>query len=163
MRNKFEKRFLRTVLLLSVASWPVLYKKQYIKDFFLAFILNGFSNGIIDKFLVNRKWIDYPVRFFRKEFKIHVIFDFLLYPTVSLMINIITRNDKFLAIICKIFLIITPMFLIELWAEKKTNLINWHKPWRWYHSFITLFVKSLSNRLTMGLIKKIAEKQQNPK
>jgi len=161
MKNKFEKRFLRTFLLLSLASLPILYKKYSIKDFLLVFILNGFTNGIVDNFIVNRRLISYPVRFLKKDFKIHILFDFLLYPIVSLIINTVTKNDKFLAIIYKIFLIITPMFFVELWAEKKTNLINWNNPWRWYHTFVTLILKSLSNRFAMGIITKIDEKQQD--
>ncbi|MDY0938461.1 MULTISPECIES: CBO0543 family protein [Priestia] len=89
------------------------------KDSILTFLLNGYTNGIVDRFVIPHKLIRYPVRYFRKEFKIHVLFGFLLYPAVSVIINKLTKNDKPLVIIYKIILFIFPMFLIELWAERQ--------------------------------------------
>ncbi|MEN3779170.1 CBO0543 family protein [Priestia megaterium] len=88
----------------------------------------------------------------------YVLFDFLLYPTVSVIINKLTKNDKPLVIIYKIILFIFPMFLIELWAEKKTNLIRWRRPWKWYHTLLSLTVKSVLNRLMIGAIRALDEK-----
>jgi hypothetical protein len=158
MKNKFEKRFLRVLFILTLSALPFLFRKHPMKDSMLAFLLNGYTNGIVDRFVVNHKLIRYPVRYFRKEFKIHVLFDFLLYPTVSVIINQLTKNDKPLVVIYKILLFIFPMFFIELWAERKTNLITWRRSWKWYHTLLTLTVKSVLNRLMIGAIRVLDEK-----
>jgi hypothetical protein len=158
MKNKFEKRFLRVLFILTLSALPFLFRKHPMKDSILTFLLNGYTNGIVDRFVVNHKLIRYPVRYFRKEFKIHVLFDFLLYPTVSVIINQLTKNDKPLVVIYKILLFIFPMFFIELWAERKTNLITWRRSWKWYHTLLTLIVKSVLNRLMIGAIRVLDEK-----
>jgi hypothetical protein len=158
MKNKFEKRFLRVLFILTLSALPFLFRKHPMKDSMLTFLLNGYTNGIVDRFVVNHKLIRYPVRYFRKEFKIHVLFDFLLYPTVSVIINQLTKNDKPLVVIYKILLFIFPMFFIELWAERKTNLIKWRRSWKWYHTLLTLTVKSVLNRLMIGAIRVLDEK-----
>jgi hypothetical protein len=158
MKNKFEKRFLRVLFILTLSALPFLFRKHPMKDSMLTFLLNGYTNGIVDRFVVNHKLIRYPVRYFRKEFKIHVLFDFLLYPTVSVIINQLTKNDKPLVVVYKILLFIFPMFFIELWAERKTNLITWRKSWKWYHTLLTLTVKSVLNRLMIGAIRVLDEK-----
>ncbi|MCT9852633.1 hypothetical protein P2R64_12175 [Priestia megaterium] len=158
MKNKFEKRFLRVLFILTLSALPFLFRKHPMKDSMLTFLLNGYTNGIVDRFVVNHKLIRYPVRYFRKEFKIHVLFDFLLYPTVSVIINQLTKNDKPLVVIYKILLFIFPMFFIELWAERKTNLITWRRSWKWYHTLLTLTVKSVLNRLMIGAIRVLDEK-----
>ncbi|MED4268573.1 CBO0543 family protein [Priestia megaterium] len=158
MKNKFEKRFLRVLFILALSALPFLFRKPPMKESMLTFLLNGYTNGIVDRFVVNHKLIRYPVRYFRKEFKIHVLFDFLLYPTVSVIINQLTKNDKPLVVIYKILLFIFPMFFIELWAERKTNLITWRRSWKWYHTLLTLTVKSVLNRLMIGVIRVLDEK-----
>ncbi|PAK43357.1 CBO0543 family protein [Priestia megaterium] len=158
MKNKFEKRFLRVLFILTLSALPFLFRKHPMKDSMLTFLLNGYTNGIVDRFVVNHKLIRYPVRYFRKEFKIHVLFDFLLYPTVSVILNQLTKNDKPLVVIYKILLFIFPMFFIELWAERKTNLITWKRSWKWYHTLLTLTVKSVLNRLMIGAIRVLDEK-----
>ncbi|KNH17114.1 hypothetical protein ACS78_24240 [Priestia megaterium] len=158
MKNKFEKRFLRVLFILTLSALPFLFRKHPMKDSMLTFLLNGYTNGIVDRFVVNHKLIRYPVRYFRKEFKIHVLFDFLLYPTVSVILNQLTKNDKPLVIIYKILLFIFPMFFIELWAERKTNLITWRRSWKWYHTLLTLTVKSVLNRLIIGAIRVLDKK-----
>jgi len=158
LNNKFEKRFLRVLFILTLLGLPFLFRKPPVKDSILTFLLNGYTNGIVDRFVVTHKLIKYPVRYFRKEFKIHVLFDFLLYPTVSVIINKLTKNDKPLVIIYKIILFIFPIFLIELWAERNTNLIRWRRPWKWYHTLLSLTVKSVLNRLMIGAIRVLDKK-----
>jgi hypothetical protein len=41
-----------------------------------------------------------------------------------------TVKDNFFAIIYKLFYITIPVFFIEIWAERKTNLIDWSKKWK---------------------------------
>lgn len=160
-KKQFEKGLLRLFLLPTISILPFLLKKPPIKDWVIVYLLNGLTNGIIDKFLSSYKIIQYPVRYFANVFKINILFDFLLYPTITVYYNQITKNDNIFAIAYKLLFIIIPMFLIELWAKKRTNLIKWNKWWKWYHTIISLTVKSLVTRAFIEAIRKIEHKQKN--
>jgi hypothetical protein len=55
------------------------------------------------------------------------------------------------------------MFFIELWAEKRTKLIEWKTGWMWYHTFFSVTLKSYLNRMLIGRIRKIEKKQEELK
>ncbi|NER40350.1 hypothetical protein G3M54_02080 [Bacillus megaterium NBRC 15308 = ATCC 14581] len=127
MRNKLERRFLKYTTIIFLGSLPLVLKKVNIKDLLLILFMNGYTNAILDRFLVNRNILSYPVRFIPKEFKSNVLFDFLYLPTVSLWLYQLTKNDKPFKIMFKIVSIVSSLFLFELWAEKNTKLIKWKK------------------------------------
>lgn len=157
---KFEKRFLRIVLVLNlILLFPIIMRKPPIKDWVLVYLFNAVTNNSIDNYLTERGTVKYPVRFLPKRFKTHILFDFLIYPTLTILYNQITMKDKLLTVIFKTFYFTIPMFFIEYWAVRKTDLIKWNKGWKWYHSFISITLKSLITRLVIGLIRFIDERQ----
>lgn len=158
--NKFERNVLISFFILSVGLLPFLLKKPPIKDWLLAFFMNAYSNVILDRLFVHSHFLEYPVRLMPRKFKVNLLFDQLIYPTISIIINQVTKMDKPFTILAKMTSILIPVFLVEFFAERKTNLINWKKGWRWYHSLTSMFVKSLVNRLLIGGIRKIAGKQK---
>ena len=163
MRNrpdKFEKYFLRILSGVFLVSLPFLFRKNNIKDSILIFAINGYTNSIADRFLVNRRILKYPVRLLAKDFKFNFVFDVLFYPAFSLFLYRWTKNDNPLKILYKTLLGVSSIFFVELWAEKNTDLIKWQKGWKWYHSFISLNLKSLSSRALIAAIKMKAEKQE---
>lgn len=158
--NKFDILFLRVVTGLTFGSLLILlYRKPPIKDWIIVYLFNAVTNGIIDNFITSYKVVEYPVRYFPKVFKSHILFDFLIYPTFTILYNQITENDKTLATFCKLLYFTIPMFLIEYWAVRKTNLIKWEKGWGWYHTFISVTIKSLATRIFIGFIRKVDKKQ----
>ncbi|MFP3669229.1 CBO0543 family protein [Priestia sp. SIMBA_032] len=161
MRNKLERRFLKYTTIIFLGSLPLVLKKVNIKDSLLILFMNGYTNAIVDMFLVNRNILSYPVRFIRKEFKLNVLFDLLYLPTVSLWLYQLTKNDKPFKIIVKIVSTVSSLFLFELWAEKNTKLIKWKKGWKWYYSLISLNVRTLFSRLVIEIIHIIEKKQKN--
>jgi hypothetical protein len=82
---------------------------------------------------------------------------------ISVMINQATYYDKGLKVLYKIVLFTIPMFFIELWAEKRTKLIEWKTGWMWYHTFTSVTLKSYLNRMLIGWIRKIEKKQEETK
>lgn len=159
--NKFDKNFLRWSLVLNLLLvLPIICRKPPIKDWLLVYLFNAVTNGILDSFLSAYNIIQYPVRFLPKVFKTHILFDFLVYPTFTIIYNQITRKDKPFAIFYKLLFFTIPMTLIELWAVRKTKLIKWKKEWKWYHSFIGFTVKSLITRLFIGVVRKVERKQK---
>nr|WP_208379619.1 CBO0543 family protein [Alkalibacillus almallahensis] len=139
----------------------LLFRKPPIKNWLLVYLFNAVTNTIIDNFLVSHKILRYPVRFFPKVFKTHILFDFLMYPTFDILYNQITEKDKLFSIVYKLIYFVVPMLFIEIWAVKKTNLIEWKKWWKWYHTFLGYIFKSLVTRSVLGLANKIENKQKS--
>ncbi|MFF2443550.1 CBO0543 family protein [Priestia megaterium] len=158
--KKLEIRFLKCITVIFLASLPFVLKKTPIKDSLLVLFMNGYTNAIVDRFLVNRQILQYPIRFIPKEFKSNVLFDFLCLPTVSLWLYHITKNDNPFKIVYKVVLTISSLFLVELWAKKYTKLIKWQKGWKWYYSLISLNIRALFSRLIIALINIIEKKQE---
>lgn len=154
MSKAFEKGILKFLFFFTLLLCPFLLKRMGMKNFLLTFLLNGLTNGIIDRFVVNRKLIKYPVRLLKQEFKIHVLFDFLLYPVTSILINETTKKDGVITTVCKTLCFIGGIVLVETWAEKYTKLIRWSSKWNWYYSFLSMAVKSLLNRMIFGVLRK---------
>lgn len=159
--RKFDKNFLRVSLIINlIVLLPIIFRKPPIKDWLLVYLFNAVTNSIADNFLSAYKIVKYPVRFFPKVFKTHILFDFLIYPTFTILYNQATSKDRPFAIFYKLFFFTIPMFLVELWAVKKTGLIKWNKGWKWYHTLISVTIKSLTTRLLIGVVRGIARKQE---
>lgn len=155
--NKFEHKFLlgATGISLITLFCSLFFRKQSFKDWMVVYFYNGLTNGIIDNILGEHKIVKYPVHFFPKTFDTHLLFDYLIYPTFTVVYNQFTVKDRMSSIFLKLFLFITPAFFVELWAERKTNLIDWSKKWHWYHTYFGLIIKSLIARGFIALVRKI--------
>lgn len=140
---------------------PIIHRKSPIKDWIIVYLFNAVTNGIIDNALTKNKIIKYPNRLFPKIFDTHLLFDFFLYPTFTIVYNQMTAKDNTFAIIYKLFVITIPVFLIEFLAERKTNLVDWTRKWRWYHTFFSIILKSLLTRLFIALIRRVDAKMKN--
>jgi hypothetical protein len=161
-KNRIEKKLLLGILILNLGIiLPIIYRKSPIKDWFIVYLFNAVTNGIIDNALTKNNIIKYPNRLFPKIFDTHILFDLFLYPTFTILYNQMTAKDKPFAIIYKLFFITIPVFLIEFLAEKKTNLVEWTKKWRWYHSFFSIIIKSLLTRLIIAQIRRLDAMKKN--
>lgn len=154
-KNKMEKRFLNGLLIGNLLILlPILYRKPPIRDWIIVFVYNAITNGLLDMLLTSHKVIRYPVRFLLTIFNIHILFDFLIYPTFTVFYNQLTKRDKPFAIFYKLIFFTLPFFIIELWAENKTKLIEWNKWWKWYYSFLSIILKSLITRFVIEMLRK---------
>lgn len=159
--NKFDKTFLRVVLIINlIVLIPIVLRKPPIKDWLLVYLYNAITNGLADRILSYYKIVKYPVRFLPNVFQSHILFDYLIYPTITVLYNQMTMKDKLFPIIYKLFYFTIPMFLVEYWAVRKTHLIKWSKGWKWYHTFISVSIKSLITRTFIGLTRMIDEIQK---
>lgn len=158
-RNNIQKKFLGITLIINlIILIPLLLRKPPIKDWVIVYLFNAVTNGIIDNVISKLKIVKYPVKLFSKIFDTHLLFDFFLYPTFTIIFNQMTEKDKIFPIIYKLILITIPPFFVELWAERKTDLIKWSRKWKWYHTFFSLILKSLMTRLMIALIRKADQK-----
>ncbi|KHF38524.1 CBO0543 family protein [Halalkalibacter okhensis] len=152
--NKLERLFLRVLLLVTLGILTLLLRKPHTKKWLFIYLFNAITNGIIDKIIGSYNIVVYPTRLLPKLFKIHVLFDFLIYPTISVLYFQVTYKDKAFTVLYKWFYFVLPMLAIELWAEKKTHLIKWKKGWKWYHTLISISLKTLTERFLIGFIMK---------
>lgn len=158
--NKTADRFiLRGLLVLGTGLLVMVLRKPPIKEWLMVFLLNAVTNGLLDKVIVSINKLKYPTRLLPKIFKTNILFDYLLYPTLTIVYNQATANDKPFKAFLKLFYLTLPVIFIELWAERKTGLIKFQKGWKWYHSFIGLTLKSLTTRLWIQWIRRIENKQ----
>lgn len=145
-RAKFEKGFLYVLLFTTASLLPFLMNKPPRRDWIFAYFWNAATNILLDKIAVKRGWIAYPTRLLPGVFSTHILFDALLYPTATVLYNQMTRNNKPFAVVAKVLLFAVPLTVIEIWADRHTGLIRWGKGWKWYHTFLSVTVKSLWTR-----------------
>lgn len=156
MTVKNQRIFLKIIFALNLIFLiPLLLRKRPIKDWIIVYLFNAVTNGVIDNILTKRKIVRYPIKIFSTLFDTHILFDYFLYPTFTILFNQLTYKDKPAQIIKKLFIMTLPPFLIEFWAERKTNLIKWGKKWKWYHTFLAITIKSLVTRFAISVIRKI--------
>jgi hypothetical protein len=154
MRRETEKQFLRSLLFISVALWPQLFRKKPRQHWILLYGYNAVTNVILDKIMVTRGKVEYPTRLLPNLFKIHILFDVILYPTATVIYHQWTKRDKIPAILSKLLVFSVSLTLIEIYADKHTGLIKWRNGWKWYHSFISVYLKSLTTRLAVYLFQR---------
>jgi hypothetical protein len=159
-RQKAGKKFLRTLLVLNlIAIIPILSRKPPVKDWLLVYLFDALTNGIADRFLVAHHFVSYPTRLFPKIFKTHILFDYLIHPTYTVLFNQFTYKDRPFRIIFKLLLLLIPLSSFEFWAAKNTSLINWKPGWNYYSSFVALAIKSLITRSLIGIVRYSASKE----
>ncbi|WP_246880066.1 CBO0543 family protein [Bacillus suaedae] len=150
---------MRILVAVTIGLLPLFLRKPPIKDWLLVYFFNAISNGFIDQIIAKQKIVKYPVRLLPKLFKKHIVFDYLVYPTITIFYNQVTSKDKPITIFYKLLFFSIPMLFVELWAAKKTDLVDWKKGWAWYHTLISITIKSSVTRLFIGLVRAIDKKQ----
>ncbi|WP_184662963.1 CBO0543 family protein [Texcoconibacillus texcoconensis] len=149
-----EKKFLWALFGLGIIAFPwVIFRKAPLKDWVIVYFIVGFVSGIIDNIVTAKGFLRYPVKAFPRFFNVSCTFDFVVCPLMNVIYNQVTYHDKPHKTVLKLFLFITPMTLFETFLEKNTNLIQWRMGWKWYHTYVSIFIKYLSVRFIMTLIR----------
>jgi hypothetical protein len=153
MNQKFEKNTLRFLLVFGIIAFGKLMKQSPAKDWLLIFFFKGYLSSILDKLVVRKGYIKYPVKLF-KSFDISFIFDYLLYPIACVHYNQVTKSSNILGILLKVFYFSIPMSLIEHFFETRTSLISYRKGWNIYTSLISLSTTFLISRGFIAITRK---------
>ncbi len=155
-RNSYQKKLLKAALVLnSVLIIPLILRKPPIKDWIIVYLFNAVTNVMLDKILTKYKIVTYPIRLLPKVYETHILFDFFLYPSFTVIYNQMTYKDNLLCSFFKLILITIPPFLIEVMAVKKTEFIIWRKKWNWYHTYLSIILKSSITRMIISVIRKL--------
>ncbi|MGD6900740.1 CBO0543 family protein [Bacillus infantis] len=151
--NKFEKNTLRFLLVFGLISFINLMRQPPVKDWMLIFLFKGYLSSVIDKLLVRKGYITYPVKLV-KSFDVSFIFDYLLYPIACVYFNQATRTSGVIGILMKALCFSIPMALVEHFFEKRTSLIKFKKGWNSLISFYSLTITFLISRTFIAIIRK---------
>ena len=145
--------FLSASTAIALMLLPFAIIKRPLKDWIIVYLVSIIGNSLTDRFLVSRGYLGYRIRPFSHKVKIHLPFDYILYPLLLLYYNQWTLNSKPIGIFLKLFPFVIPQVIVETIAAKKTELITWKKGWSWYHSAISLGVKLLICRSIIAMIR----------
>ncbi|MDV2682833.1 CBO0543 family protein [Alkalihalophilus lindianensis] len=131
-----DKTILNIITALGLSGLFLLFRKKgALKDWFLIYLCKTLVSTLLDGPVVNKKYVQYPHRYFPKAFDSNIIFLYVLFPLSCVMYNQFTYKMKPLKMILSVFLFSGPMALIENWLEKQTNLVRFRKGWNGYYSF----------------------------
>ncbi|TYS47635.1 CBO0543 family protein [Bacillus infantis] len=154
--NKFEKNTLRFLLVFGLISFINLMRKPPVKDWMLIFLFKGYISSILDKLLVRKGYITYPVKLV-KSFDVSFIFDYLLYPVTCVYFNQVTKSSSPMGILIKSVCFSGPMAIVEHFFEKRTRLIRFKKGWSSATSFYSLTLTFLISRAFIAIIRKASK------
>ncbi|WP_027408467.1 CBO0543 family protein [Anoxybacteroides tepidamans] len=141
------------VLGIGLLLFGLLRKPEIIKDSMLAFLLKAYFSTFFGVIVVEMHMLDYPVRILSQYFDTSILFEYLLYPVVCVFFYQTTLRSSFLGIVGQCTLYISVLTAIEVLFEKYTSLIHYNT-WKWWYSFLTMFVLSFSVRMMMVWINK---------
>ena len=149
-----QKKLLRIILGVGLLLIPFAFKREKLKDWLLIFFLKGYISSFLDQIIVKKKRISYPVRFMSKYFDSSLLFDYLLFPLLCVFYNRTSEKSNLHSIFLQSFIYSTPMTVLEVILEKKTNLIRYKKNWNWLITYSTLVVTFLFVRGFIAIIRK---------
>ena len=89
-----------------------------------------------------------------KYFDSSLLFDYLLFPLLCVFYNRTSEKSNLHSIFLQSFIYTTPMTVLEVILEKKTNLIRYKKNWNWLITYSTLVVTFLFVRGFIVIIRK---------
>ena len=90
-----------------------------------------------------------------KYFDSSILFDYLLFPILCVFYNRTSEKSNLHSIFLQSFIYSTPMTVLEVILEKKTNLIRYNKKWNWLITYSTLVVTFLFVRGFIAIIRKL--------
>ena len=149
-----QKKLLRIILGVGLLLIPFAFKREKLKDWLLIFFLKGYIASFLDQIIVKKKRISYPVRFMSKYFDSSLLFDYLLFPLLCVFYNRTSEKSNLHSIFLQSLIYTTPMTVLEVILEKKTNLIQYKKNWNWLITYSTLVVTFLFVRGFIVIIRK---------
>lgn len=154
-KSNLSSIFLTVVTVISLGLLPFAIFKRPLKDWIIVYLVSLIGNSYADRYLVSKGYLKYKIRPFPNKFKIHLPFDYIIYPLILLYYNQWTLHSKPLGLFLKIFPFVIPQVIIETIAARNSNLISWKKGWTWYHSFISLAIKLLLCRIIIAIVRVI--------
>jgi hypothetical protein len=155
------------ILILSISLavlllWKFVHKEKLL-DAHVSFFFMQVQTWIYGAIVVENRLIEYPVRFLYYAYRVSLVFEYFVFPTISVLFNIYFPTRK--GFIHKMIYIIaypTAITIIEVILEKYTDVIK-YLHWSWYWSWLTMLITLLiSYRYYLWFFQKIKNSNQIP-
>lgn len=130
--------------------------KQPLTHWLLIYFMNAYFSTFIGVFVVEEKMLEYPVKFLSDYFDTSLLFEYLLFPVVSIYFYQTTYHSKLGGVITLAFLYSATLTGIEVLFERYTGLIEYHT-WTWMYSFLGMFLLILVVRGIMELVRRVSK------
>lgn len=147
MKNTMSKSIL-------ISSWIVVslllirfIPREKIREAQLAFLSKQTMTWLFGLIVVEKGFISYPDRFFKKANRTSFTFEYFVYPALCALFNSYYPENKPNILKFLYYFSHTSIITIfEMIAVKYTNLIR-YKKWSWYMSFITIWMTYYISRI----------------
>lgn len=154
-----DKIILRLITLVGLGGFLLFFRRGPIKDWFLVYLFKALFSAIIDTPVANKNLVKYPVRYFKKYFKINVVFDYIIFPLTCVLYSQMTRGMSTTKGILSVFTLSIPMTIAEEILDRYTNLVKYSRQWSWKNTLIYLTVTFWASRFFMGLVRYMDNKR----
>lgn len=141
---------------IAIVSVFFLVPKDKIKDAWLIFLIKQSITWISGLYVVQKGWIEYPVReFFDKASNTSFEFEFIVYPVLCVFFNLYyPQRGSSLVKLRHYVVYCSAITLFEIILENHTMLIK-YTGWTWYWTWLTLFITFyISRKSYLWFIKK---------
>ncbi|WP_163538405.1 CBO0543 family protein [Gracilibacillus sp. YIM 98692] len=155
-----EKYILWGLLLLGLVLLILSFKKsRNITQWLLIFFMQAYFSTFIGVIVVEKKMVEYPVKFLPHFFETSILYEYLLFPVVNIYYYQTTYHSKLFGIIIQTLFYSAGLTILEVGVfEKYTELVEYHA-WTWIHTFSSIFLLMLFIRGMMKLVCKISNKE----
>ncbi|HJV16582.1 MAG TPA: CBO0543 family protein [Bacillales bacterium] len=131
-----------SILVAMLMLWKFVPKEKLLEAH-LSFLFMQLQTWLYGAIVVEKRLIEYPVRFLYFSYRISFVFEFFIFPVISVMFNIHFPIGKRLTHkILYIFAFPTVITIIEIFLEKYTDVIH-YLHWAWYWSWLTMLISLL--------------------
>lgn len=148
----------RTILWLLLVIGFVLFlcslRKPPIKDKMLIALLTSYFSTFIGVLIVEKKMLDYPIRFLSSYFSSSLLYEYLLFPVVCIYFYQTTYKSRFPSIVLQCILYTSALTIVEVVFERYTDLIEYHT-WTWIYTFISTFLLMMFIRILLLLLNRM--------
>jgi hypothetical protein len=165
-RGEFLVQLEILILILSITLaafllWKFVPKEKML-DAHVSFFFMQVQTWIYGAIVVENRLIEYPVRFLYYAYRVSLVFEYFIFPTISVLFNIYFPTRK--GLVHKLIYIIaypTVITIIEVILEKYTDVIK-YLHWSWYWSWLTMLITLLiSYKYYLWFLKKIKMNVKN--
>ncbi|MGZ0086012.1 CBO0543 family protein [Caldibacillus thermoamylovorans] len=122
-----------------------------LREVSISFLLNAYAASFFGAIVAGAGLLEYPVRFFAAYTDNSVIFEYLLYPVVSVYVYATSRRSGWLGVAAQCAGYAAVLTGVEIVFERYTDLIE-YRHWTWGYSFVTMFFLTFAVRLLAGRV-----------
>ena len=148
-----ERIILWSLLIIGIVLLFFSLRKPPIKNWILIFLLTSYFSTFLGVLVVEKKMLEYPVRFLSNHFTSSLLYENLLFPVVCIYFYQTTYHLRYIGIVIQCTLYTSALTIIEIIFERYTDLIKYHT-WTWIYTFISTFFLMMFVRILMQLINK---------